>query len=256
MVTDAESKKTVQAAETTFRILETLRREDGMELTELANELDMAKSTIHRYLKTLTLNHYVVREGDTYHLSLRFLDLSEHARTRKDGYQLAMDKVTDLATKTEERATFFVEEHGYAINVHREASSQAVSTNARIGQRTHLHTIAAGKAILAEWPDDRIHEFIDERDLPRRTPNTLVDREALLEEIEQIRSDGYATNREEAIEGLSSVASSICDPNGDVIGALSVFGPAHRMKGERFETEIPDLLLGATNEIELNVRYS
>lgn len=227
-----------------------------MRLTELADELGMAKSTVHRYLQTLLRSHYLTREGDTYHLSLRFLDLGEHARTRKAGYRMAIEKVTDLADRTDERATFFVEEHGHAVIVHREASSQAVNTDSRVGKSVDLHTIAAGKAIMAEWPDQRIREFLEGRDFPRRTPNTIVDEERLLEEIADVRSRGYATSREEVIEGLSSVASSVCDPSGREIGALSVFGPSHRMKGERFEKEIPDLLLGVTNEIELNVRYA
>lgn len=256
MLSERSSEQTVQATETTFRILEALRREDGMRLTEVATELDMAKSTIHRYLTTLLRTQYVVREGDTYHVGLRFLDLSEHARTRKEGYELAIEKATDLATRTEERATFFVEEHGYAVNVHREASSQAVNTDSRVGQRTYLHSTAAGKAILAEWSDDRIHEFVEHRDLPRRTHRTLVDAESLLEAVDAIRSAGYATSCGESIEGLNSVASSICAPGGEVVGALSVFGPAHRMKGERLESEVPELLLGVTNEVELNIRYS
>lgn len=227
-----------------------------MRLTELADELGMAKSTVHRYLQTMLRNGYLIREGDTYHPSLRFLDFSEHARTRKDGYRMAIEKVTDLAERTDERATFFVEEHGEAVIVHRKGSSQAVSTDSRVGKRIDLHALAAGKAIVAEWPDERVREFLEERELAPRTPNTIVDEEAFLEEIEEVRSRGYATGREEVIEGLSSVASSICDPAGRVIGALSVFGPSHRMKGQRFEKELPDLLLGVTNEIELNVRYS
>lgn len=256
MSSDTNSAETVQATVTTLRILETLRRKNGMRLTELATELEMAKSTIHRYLQTLLQEHYLVKEGDTYFISARFLTLSEHARTRKTGYQLAIEKVTDLANETNERATFFIEENGYAVNVHREASSQAVRTDSDDGKRLHLHTIAAGKAIMAGWPDEHIHEFLDRRDLPRRTPNTLIDEEMLLEDISQIRSRGYATNHEESIEGLNSVASSICDPTGQVVGALSVFGPAHRLKGERLESEVPDYLLGITNEIELNIRYS
>lgn len=227
-----------------------------MRLTELADELGMAKSTVHRYLQTMLRNHYLIREGDTYHLSLRFLDFGEHARTRKDGYRMAIEKMTDLAERTDERVTFFVEEHGYAVNVHREASSQAVNTDARVGKRVDLHTIAAGKAIMAEWPDERLREYLDGRELAARTPNTIVDEGELLEEIAEVRSRGYAASREEVIEGLSSVAGSICDPAGQAIGALSVFGPSHRMKGRRFEKELPDLLLGVTNEIELNVRYS
>lgn len=41
-----------------------------------------------------------------------------------------------------------------------------------------------------------------------------------------------------------------------MIGGISVTGPSHRLNGERLESDLPDLLLGAANELELNIAHS
>lgn len=251
-----KSKRTVQATETTFTILETLKDEEGMRLTALADELGMAKSTAHRYLQTLLERQYLIKDEDTYHVSLRFLDLGEHARNRQEGYQMAKQKVEELAEDTEERAQFIVEEHGQAVYVHRKAGSHAVQTDPGIGKRIDLHSTSAGKAIIAEWPDEAIEAFVDRWGLPSRTDNTITDPSVLIDEIGEIRERGYAVNRQENIDGLCAIGVSICGPDEEVIGALSVSGPTNRMKGDWFENKLPDMLLGITNEVELNLRYS
>lgn len=256
MGTTNGTKRTVQAAETTFAILETLKDEDGMRLTALADELGMAKSTAHRYLQTLLEKQYLIKDEDVYHVSLRFLDLGEHARNRQEGYQMAKQKIEALAEETDERAQFIVEEHGQAVYVHRKAGSHAVQTDPGIGKRIDLHATSAGKAIIAEWSDEAIEAFVDRRGLPSRTDNTITESDVLVDEVEDIRERGYAMNRQENIDGLCAIGVSVCGPDDEVIGALSVSGPTNRMKGEWFEDELPDMLLGITNEIELNLRYS
>lgn len=68
--------RTVKAAETAFSILESLNGSEGKRLTKIADDLYMAKSTVHRYLQTLLQRKYLVKEGERYHPSLRFLDLA------------------------------------------------------------------------------------------------------------------------------------------------------------------------------------
>ncbi|MCY4731607.1 IclR family transcriptional regulator [Natronomonas gomsonensis] len=256
MGTTNDTKRTVKAAETTFTILETLKRHDGMRLTELASELGMAKSTVHRYLQTLLQKQYLVKDANMYHVSLRFLDLGEYARNRQEGYQMAKQKVEEVAEETQERAQFIVEEHGQAVYVHRKAGTHAVQTDPGIGKRIDLHSTSAGKAIIAEWSDEEIQAFVDHWGLPSRTSHTITDFETLMETVDDIRDCGYAVNRQENIEGLCAIGVSICGPDDEVIGALSVSAPTNRMKGDWFEQELPDMLLGITNEIELNIRYS
>lgn len=256
MATTDPSGGTVKSAATLLSVVEGVRELNGARVTELADHLDVGKSTVHRHLSTLEANEYVVQEGDTYHLGLRFLGLGEYARERNPVYAMARPIVDQLAEETEERALFMTEEHGRAVYLYRGLGAHAVRTNSKIGTRRYLHTIAGGKAMLAHLSDQRIDSIIDRWGLPSETSMTITNRADLTAELERVRECGVAFNREECIDGLQAVAAPVLGPDGTVVGALSVSGPTHRMKGEWLEAEIPDLLLGSANELELNLEYA
>lgn len=81
-------------------------------------------------------------------------------------------------------------------------------------------------------PADRRDRIIDEIEFDALTPNTITDRRRLREELDRIREDGIAYNREESIQGLVGAGAPIRDQDGTVYGAISVIGPARRMNGE------------------------
>jgi DNA-binding IclR family transcriptional regulator len=245
----------VSTTVTVFRIVKTLRETDGARVTELANRLDIATSTVHRHLSTLHDLEYVVKDGDIYRLSFKFLGLGEYTRDRRDAYKMAKEKVSELAQATDERAQFIIEEHGQAVYVFRETGAHAVKADSGIGKRIPLHATAAGKAILADIPRERVDEIIDERGLVAKTDNTTVDEAELYEELETIRDRGYSFNKQESIDGLRAVGVVVKNENDSVLGALSVSGPTHRLKDDFFEEEVPHLLLGTANELELNIKY-
>lgn len=256
MQVDSADKNTVKTTETVFAILNALQDLDGAGVTELATHLGLAKSTMHRHLSTLAQTGYVVKEDDMYHISLRFLNLGEYAKNRKQAYILAESKVSELAKETEERVQFIVEEHGQAIYVHRAIGARAVETDPGIGNEVPVHAIAAGKAILAHLPGKNVSRIIERHGLPTLTPNTITDTEELFDRLEMIREQGYSVNDQEHITGLKAVGVPIQEPDGTVIGAFSISGPAHRMKGAWFKEELPDLLLGTANELELNIAHA
>jgi len=250
------TNRTVKAAETLFKVIEALEELDGASVSELAQNLEVAKSTAHRHLSTLEQAEYVVKEGDQYQLGLRFLSVGEHVRNRIEVYQMVQPLVDELAEKTEERGLFTVEEHGRAVKVYRAKGRHAVETDSLVGTRRYLHTVASGKAILANLPEHRVDAILQRHGLPASTDQTITDRETLFEELERIRDRGVAFNREESIPGLRAVAAPVVGNNGQVCGALTVSGPASRMKSDSFEQEIPDLLLGMANELKLNIAHS
>jgi DNA-binding IclR family transcriptional regulator len=249
-------RDTVRTAETMFDIVERLVENDGATLAELATELDYAKSTVHRHLHTLEDLGYVVHRSDGYHVGLRFLEVGVTARSSYRGYDLVRKKVEEIAAATGERAQFFVEEHGKAVYLARAAGEQAVRTDPGLGSRIPLYAASAGKAILAELPEPELSDTIERMTFEPVTDHTITDPDELRAEIEAGRERGYFINKEELLRGTHAVGVAICGPDGDVIGGLSVTGPSHRLTGERFESELPDLLLGAANELELNIAHS
>lgn len=246
----------VRTARTLFDIVEYISETDGSSLSELSSELDYAKSTIHRHLRTLEEFGYVIEHDDGYHVGLRFLELGVSARNSYSGYNLVREKVEEIAEETGERAQFFVEENGKAVYLARSVGEHAVRTDPGIGSRIPLYAASAGKAILAELPEDELSEMFERMSFEPVTPHTITEPDELRAELEKIRERGYSFNREESLLGTHAAGVAICSPKGDVIGGLSVTGPSHRLKGERLEEELPDLLLGAANELELNIAHS
>lgn len=251
-----ELTDSVQTAETMFGIVERVAALEGASLSELARDLDYAKSTIHRHLQTLEALEYVVERDGRYHAGLQFLELGVTARNGYRGFNLVREKVHEIAKETGERAQFFVEEHGKAVYLTRSVGDRAVRTDPGIGSRIPLNAASAGKAILAELPEDELSDMFEQMSFEPMTPYTITDPEELRAELETVRERGYSFNREESLRGTHAIGVSICGPDDSVIGALSVTGPSHRLKGERLEEEMPDLLLGAANELELNIAHS
>jgi DNA-binding IclR family transcriptional regulator len=252
----APAENTITATRTSLRIVEALKRLDGASLTAVAEDLDIAKSTVHNHLHTLEDEGYITSEGSVYRVGLRFLELGEYKRNRMDIYEIARPEVASLAEKTGEMANAAVEEHGEGVYITRSEGTEAVTVDTYAGKRVKLHCTALGKTILAQLPEERVDEIVDTHGLPARTENTITDRTELKTELDQVRERGYAYDREERLRGLRCVAAPIVVEDGDLVAALSVSGPTTRIRGDLFHEEIPELLLSAANVVEINLAYS
>lgn len=253
---DRSDRSTIKSIETSFAIVTELKERDGARVTEIADATGLSKSSVYKHLLTLLNHDFVVKEGDTYRLGLRFLDIGGYVRDQKPGATMIKLKLRELADRVEESAQFAVEEHGRAIVLYREVSHQGVFSKGRVGKRFYMHQTAAGKAILSQFSDERVREVIDRHGLQKSTQHTISDEAALFEELQDVRERGVALNREESTEGLRSVGVPVMGTDGGVLGAFAVAGPTHRMQGEKFETEIPDLVRSIVNELELNLAYA
>lgn len=239
----------------TFNIIEQLLELDGGRVSEVATRLNIPKSTAYAHLNTLHSMGCLVKRGDEYHVGLEFLRIGGQAVAKRTEYWMARDKVKELAARTDERAQFTVEEHGKQILLVEEAGEHAVKTDVHVGHTTHLHTTASGKAILAHLPTERINDIVETIGLPKQTEETICDPDELLEELKTVRNKGFAYNLGERVEKQYAVGVPVFGRNDDLLGALSVAGPAYRMRGERIEKDLPDLLQGMTNELQLNIIY-
>lgn len=250
-----ENEGSVRAVERTLTVIEYLREQSPATLSEITGHVELPKSTVHRHLKTLKGWEYVVERDGEYLLSLRFLGLGERAREQHPEYRLAAKKANEIAEHTAERVQFITEEHGRAVFVHQQMGSNAVRTDTFPGKRVPIHASAAGLAILSQYPQRRVDEIVEQRGLDAITSKTISSPEALDTQLERTRERGYSINDQGIIEGLRAIGAPVIGPSGTVIGGLSISGPINRMEGERFNKELPALLLGATNELELNIKY-
>lgn len=219
--------RTLTTTAASLQLIETLVQERGATAADLVAELDFAHSTVHNHLNTLSQYGYVVQEGNTYHVGAKFCHIGDYVRRRKPEYLIAGEIVAELAQKTKLEADFAVEENGHVISLHNELNFSDSSHFLTDGRFFHVHSTASGKAMLAEYSEDKIQKIIQHVGLPEQTEHTITDEEKLLTELEAIRERGYATSNEEAIEGLWAIAKAVKTPMGNVCGSLNLSGPTY-----------------------------
>lgn len=254
MAPDISERRTVQAVETAFDIVEFLQNEDGAQLHEIARKLELANSTVYHHLNTLLDRRYIVREDDVYYPGLEFLHIGGQIRDRRRVDRLSESFVESLAEETGEQIQFIAEENYYGYHVYTATGKRATSIDTRPGKRIYLHANAAGKAIMAFYPQNRVEEIIASIGLPALTEHTVTDREALFDELEEIHDRGYAYNWEEHVEGYCGIAVPV-QSDETVLGALALGGPVERVRNEESKEIFIQKLRETVNELELELKF-
>lgn len=239
----------VKSNETLFAIVDYLSRNPRGRIVDIADELGVSNSTVHRHLTSLREHEYVRKEDGAYCLGYRFLNLGSEVRQRRDEHTMIQSRVDEIANETGEITAFIAEEFGKAVFLYRRRGEHAAQTDVRVGSRVDLLDLGAGPLILA-------FSEPEERERIRADIGIDDEWESMREELESVRDLGFALDRGTYIEGLRTVSAPVHGREGDLLGAISIAGPAHRLRGEKFTEELPNYLLSVINEYELDIRYS
>lgn len=245
--------KTLQTTATSAEILKVLDKFEGARVSEVAERMEMPKSTVHGHLATLESKQFVIKQGGIYYLGPELLRLGNQVRTRKEGFVLARKFTERLFEEVELRTVFAVEMGGKAIFIHTASGRKTGWAHERLGNRMHLHNTAVGKAILAELPRSRVKQIIDEWGMPQKTENTITDREELFSELAKVRERGYALNNAENFKELHGIGVAATEQSGNVIGGFSITGPKHSFSGSSKEHRLADVITELVNEYELEL---
>jgi len=199
-------------------------------ISDLAKRLGLAKSTVHRLASSLVgegILEQNPRDGK-YHLGLALFELGTMVRRKMDFTVEARPFLRTLMEKTGETVHLAILDHDSILYVITHESKQALRMGSKVGTRVPVHSTAVGKVLLAFQPDEEIERIIA-LGLPQSTPNTIVDSGVLQRELAAVRSRNYATDDEESEIGLRAIAAPIRVDGGNVVAAVSIAGPVHRM---------------------------
>lgn len=201
-------------------------------VSELARQLHLGKSTVHRLVTTLTAERLLEKDPDTekYRLGLAIYDLSAAVSAHFALHEAVIPAMAQLRNTTGETVQLAVLDGREVVYVERLDSPHTLRLFLEIGRRNWAHCTGTGKVLLASLSDRRLDRVLDGWDLPRRTPYTITDGKLLRKELEEVRSRGWAKNLHESEEGVLSVAAGVRDLTGEVVSALSIAGPAQRME--------------------------
>jgi IclR family acetate operon transcriptional repressor len=248
----------VRAVQRTITLLEALSAAGaGASLASLAVAAGLSQPTTLRYVGTLVRTGMVEKDPaeGTYRLGLGFLLLWERAVGDLDPRQVAgpyMEALRDAYGETVVLAAFWRER---LVLIDAREGLHTIKMGARIGQEVPLHSNGVGKAVLAHLDAGERSALLDAHELSPVTPNTIVDRAALEQELALVRERGYAIDDEESTVGLRCVAVPIFDRHGIPAFAISVSAPTSNLPLEALD-EIGASMVALTETVSGRFGYS
>ena len=219
---------TVQSIKRSFALLRALAL-GPVGVTELAERVDLPKSTVARLLASLEEEQAVeqTEAGGEYRLGSGLIDLAGSAPRGRNLVAAARPHLLELAESLDEVAGLSIIDGGQVYYLDQTESSSNIQVRDWTGEHAPLHAVPSGLVILAHQRPDFINRYLASP-LVQCTPWTMTDPGELRDRLEQIRSIGYAWVYEEFAEELNSVAAPIFESGGHVEAALHVHGPAYR----------------------------
>lgn len=251
----ARETEVIRSVDRAVAILDLLAREGWSAGAEVARELHVHRSTALRLLATLDRHGLVERDLRTskYRLGRRLVQLASSVRGEVDLRQTARPVCESLARALGETVTLDVLDEGEIVPIEQASGSTSVMSVNWLGTRSPVHCTASGKAILAFGPEAVRAEVLGGV-LDARTPRTIVDRNALGAQLALARDEGFATTFEELEVGLNAVAAPVRGAGGEVVGAIDVSGPAHRIDPSAMP-ELVSRTIEAAGELSRRLGY-
>jgi IclR family acetate operon transcriptional repressor len=214
-----------------LRALELIAEAGQLGVTELGRRLGVHKATASRLVATLAERGMVERDPVTekYRLGFGLIRLAGAAMASMDLVRIARPMLEDLADRTRETVNLGVLSGDAVVYIDQVTGTRSIVAVSWVGRRTPLHCTSNGKILLANVGDAERARLLA-KPLVRETRSTVTDAATLETQLDEIRRRGYATTMEELEEGLNAVAAPIRRADGEVVAALSVSGPAFRMR--------------------------
>lgn len=221
----------VRSVDRAVAILDILARGGMRAGAEIARELQVHRSTALRLLGTLERHGLVERDGSTarYRLGRRLPQLASVVTGEFDLRYVARPVCEQLAVAAGETATLDVLVTDVIVPIEQATASTSVVSVNWLGKRTPVHCTASGKVIAAFAPA-AVRERLLSLPLDRVTPHTVTGRAELEAQLQEVRRTGVAHTHEELEVGLDAVAAPVFGSAGEVVAALDVSGPAHRLR--------------------------
>lgn len=225
-----------------LRLILLLRERGSLSVTEAAAELEVTPPTAYRLLTALKNQQFAAQDPN---------------RRYRPGVNLASDSRTLLSPRTlrkllrpqlaaaqdqlHETVNLWILEGIYVRNFDGIDSPQELSVRASAYDRIPAYCSAAGKALLAALTNQEV-EQMHAHGLPKWRSERVTSIAALKRHLHTVRQHGYATNLEEAIQGVCGIGVPVHSPDGTALVALSAAIPSARFAQAR-RKEIAEVLM-------------
>ncbi|WP_313127178.1 IclR family transcriptional regulator [Proteiniclasticum ruminis] len=248
---------TVQSIDRALSLLEILSSsKEGMGLLELGEASGLSKGTVHRLLYTLTENGYVKQLEKTgkYQLTMKMFVLGAKPVEKMDVLRVARPYLEKLRDLSEEVVHLVLPDGHEILYVDKVETENTIRMYSNIGKRGTLYATSVGKAMLSYYSEEEVQKLWPQMGVHKLTEYTITELPDFLEELETIRENGFALDREENELGVQCMGAAILDYTNTPVAAFSISGPVQRMTEEKINT-LKEAMLETKRKISEDLGY-
>ncbi|HWR40992.1 MAG TPA: IclR family transcriptional regulator [Patescibacteria group bacterium] len=218
------------------------RQEAG--LTEIGRGVGLSKSTTHGLISTLERCGYIRQNPATgkYSLGLKLFELGQAYAAGLDLREVALPYLRELSARYQETVHLAVLSEGDVVYIDKVDGPLSIGIRSRVGGRNPAHCTGVGKVLISAVDPKKLELLYAGKTMKRFTEHTVTDWDTLRSELQKVREVGYAWDREEFENELWCVAAPVRDGSDTVAAAISLSGPAQRMKSTDREQVAADVL--------------
>jgi IclR family transcriptional regulator, pca regulon regulatory protein len=224
-------------------------------IADMADALDLGRSTTHRYATTLvTLGYLEQGPSRKYRLSSRVSDFGLSLLDSMAVRRIAREHLRELRASTGRTVGLAILDASEASYIDRWQGARrgqyAIDLGVGLGSRLPVHCSAAGKALLARLPEAEQRELVAKLRLSRRTPQTITTKSALRAELERISAaDGLAVEDEELLVGRRALAAPVVDEQGRPLAAVELAVPEGAYTRKQLVDRLGPMVLATAGRI-------
>ncbi len=239
----------VQVISRAASILRAIRDHHGLNLSQLAREVGLARSTVFRIVATLESEGLLTTKNSDGNIQLGTELLSLGAAVRSDMRHELRPYLEELSLKINETVDLSILDKDHLIFLDQVARPQRLQAISGVGISFPLHCTANGKALLSTLSPTDLNLLIPEH-LPSYTAKTITTRDELIRELETVRNTGVAYDKEEHTLGICALGTVVLGPLNST-AAISIPVPSVRFYGN--EVKLASAMLETRDAI--NSRY-
>lgn len=207
----------------------------GLQGKEVVQKTGMATSTVFRILKFLTEKNMLLNRDGRYILGPAFLRWGSCAERQNPLRQLAHPLLEELAEQTTETVHIAILKGTQVCYIDKVEGTRSIRMSSLTGSVAPAYCTGIGKVLLAYQESRQLEDILDHLTFTRFTPNTITEKQLLLEELEHVRKCGHAVDNSEHEAGVFCIAAPIFQADKKIIAGISVSGAEVYLKDKTRE---------------------
>lgn len=228
-------------------------------IAEIADQLEMARATTHRYVSTLVALGYLRQDASRkYRLGLGAAELGMAALNAMSLPAHAHPYMARLSRRTGQTVELAVLDGAETLLVHR-ISRRRHSTSehggGEVGSRRPAHRTSAGLVLLAQLPSAQCSRLIARLELAARPPGMPSEGEALEAELARVRREGVAIIDNDLTDGICAIGAAVRGESGHVAAAVSVVAECEEIHAQALAERVRDQLHAAAELISARLGW-